>query len=190
MRKIVCSVLMVLIITAGPVLADNTKPRVILETSLGNITIELDSHAAPKTVENFLFYVHKGFYNKTVFHRVIKGFMIQGGGLTADLVNKATEKPVVNEGDNGLKNNRGTIAMARTSHPHSATAQFFINTADNHFLNHRGKTDRGWGYCVFGKVVKGIEVVDAIEKVATGVNKGRNDVPVSPVIINLVSLVK
>jgi peptidyl-prolyl cis-trans isomerase B (cyclophilin B) len=190
LRKIVCAVLMLLIITAGPVLSDNTKPGVILETSLGNITIELDSNLAPKTVENFLYYVQKGFFNETVFHRVIKGFMIQGGGLTTDLVKKSTEKPVINEADNGLKNNRGTIAMARTQHPHSATSQFFINTADNKFLNHTGKTDRGWGYCVFGKVVKGIKVVDAIEKVATGSKKGRGDVPVSPVIIKNVSLVK
>ncbi len=180
---------MVLIMAAGPVLADKPKPRIILETGLGMITLELDSVKAPKTVENFIHYVNSGFYNETVFHRVIKGFMIQGGGLTADLVNKSTGKPVINEADNGLKNSRGTIAMARTPNPHSATSQFFINTVDNHFLNNTGKTDRSWGYCVFGKVVKGMEVVDAIEKVPTGSNKGHGNVPVSPVLINKISLI-
>jgi len=190
LKKIVCIVFMLLLMAPVPAWTDQRDPRVILETSLGNIVLELNTRAAPKTVENFLYYIHSGFYNETIFHRVIKGFMIQGGGLTADLTNKPTEKPIVNEADNDLKNNRGTIAMARTPHPNSATSQFFINTVDNSFLNHKGKTDRGWGYCVFGKVVKGMEVVEAIEKVATGSKNGRGDVPLSPVIIRRAGMEK
>ncbi|MEJ2038568.1 MAG: peptidylprolyl isomerase [Desulfosarcinaceae bacterium] len=154
-----------------------------METNKGVITLSLDQEKAPKTVANFLAYVDKGFYDGTVFHRVIKGFMIQGGGLTPDMQPKPTDAPIVNEADNGLKNSIGTIAMARTSQPHSATSQFFINTANNVFLNHRAKTSQGWGYCVFGRVVDGMDVVHAIEQVRTGMRHGHKDVPVEPVVI-------
>lgn len=164
-------------------MAETPAPRVNLETSQGAIVLELYPAKAPKTVENFLTYVRAGFYDQTVFHRIIYGFMIQGGGLTADMKKKSTEKPIPNEADNGLGNARGTIAMARTGDPHSATAQFFINTRDNAALNHRGKTPQGWGYCVFGRVVSGMETVDAIEAVTTGTRAGRRDVPVKPVVI-------
>lgn len=140
---------------------------ITLKTNLGDIVIELDYDKAPVTAKNFEEYVKSGFYKGTIFHRVIKGFMIQGGGLTADMDNKPTNAPIKNEADNGLKNDRGTIAMARTQDPHSATAQFFINTVDNSFLNFRSKDLNGWGYCVFGKVVQGMDVVDKIEKSKT-----------------------
>jgi peptidyl-prolyl cis-trans isomerase B (cyclophilin B) len=159
------------------------SPRVRLETTLGNIVVELTPAAAPKTVENFLSYVKAGFYNGTIFHRVIKGFMIQGGGFTEDLQQKNTQPPIPNEADNGLKNMRGAIAMARTPDPHSATAQFFINTVDNAFLDFTAQTPKGWGYCVFGKVVEGMDVVDAIEKQPTAAKHIGGDVPVTPVII-------
>ena len=177
----------ILIGTTTEAMAAETAPakatRVRLETNQGVIVLELNAQATPQTVENFLKYVRAGFYNGTIFHRVIKGFMIQGGGFTADLKQKSTQKPIGNEADNGLKNQRGTIAMARTSDPHSATSQFFINSVDNNFLDHTGKTPQGWGYCVFGKVVEGIEVVDMIAKLPTTMKNGYKDVPVSPVII-------
>jgi peptidyl-prolyl cis-trans isomerase B (cyclophilin B) len=161
-----------------------------LETSQGDITLELFPDKAPATVENFVQYVKDGFYNGTIFHRVINGFMIQGGGLDAQMNQKPTRAPIKNEADNGLKNEAYTIAMARTMDPHSATAQFFINVADNANLNHTGKDPRGWGYAVFGKVVKGKEVVDKIKAVSTG-NKGMHqNVPVEPVTINKAVLVK
>ena len=144
------------------------KPHVLVETNLGNFELELFPDQAPKSVANFLEYVNSGFYNGTVFHRVIDGFMIQGGGFTPEYERKPTNAPIVNEADNGLKNQRGTIAMARTMEPHSATAQFFINVKDNDFLDHTSKTPRGWGYAVFGKVIKGMDVVDKIRKVKTG----------------------
>ncbi len=165
------------------------NPRVSIKTNRGEIVVELDSAAAPKTVANFLQYVRDGFYTKTVFHRVIKGFMIQGGGMTADLARKQTRDPVENEADNGLKNDRGTIAMARTGDPHSATSQFFINTVDNAPLNHRGKNARGWGYCVFGKVVSGMETVDAIEGVKTTSRGPYRDVPAETVMIEEATVV-
>ncbi|MDZ7750074.1 MAG: peptidylprolyl isomerase [Gammaproteobacteria bacterium] len=165
-------------------------PRVNIQTSMGDIVVELHDARAPATVENFLSYVKDGFYEGTVFHRVIDGFMIQGGGMTADLRKKPTRAPVMNEADNGLKNDKGTLAMARTSDPHSATAQFFINVADNDFLNHSGKTPRGWGYAVFGRVVTGMEVVERIEAVPTGRQRGMGDVPREPVIIEGISLVE
>jgi cyclophilin family peptidyl-prolyl cis-trans isomerase len=165
------------------------KPRVRLDTGKGSIVIELDPTAAPATVENFLSYVREGFYEGTVFHRVIKGFMIQGGGFTPDLQQKATRVPVKNEADNGLKNRRGTIAMARTPDPHSATAQFFINTVDNAFLNFRDKSAQGWGYCVFGKVVEGMETVDAIAAVPTTTARIGRDVPVEPVRIQRAAII-
>ncbi len=158
-------------------------PKVRLETSLGNIVIELNSAAAPKTVENFLSYVNEGLYNGTIFHRVIKGFMIQGGGFTETMQQKPTKAPIANEAENGLKNLRGTLAMARTNDPHSASSQFFINTVNNGFLDFTAKTGRGWGYCVFGKVIEGMDVVDAIENQPTTTKISYRDVPVTPVII-------
>ncbi len=163
--------------------ASSSNLRVLLETSKGTIVLELDSKAAPKTVDNFLGYVRDGFYDGTVFHRVIKGFMIQGGGFTEDMKQKAVRAAIENEANNGLQNKRGTVAMARTTDPHSATAQFFINTVDNFFLDHKGKIPEGWGYCVFGKVVEGMHVVDAIESVATTSKAGHRDVPATPEII-------
>lgn len=150
---------------------------VLLETTEGSIKIKLNSEKAPKSVENFLKYVDSGFFAGTVFHRVIPGFMIQGGGMKADLTQKPTESPIVNEADNGLLNNRGTLAMARTMDPNSATAQFFINLVDNKFLNHSSKTTQGWGYAVFGEVVDGMDVVDKIAKVKTGTKGMYDDVP-------------
>ena len=152
-----------------------------LTTSLGDILIELDEAAAPKTCANFRQYVDDGFFDGTIFHRVIDGFMIQGGGFTADMMQKATREPIENEAANGLSNVAGAIAMARTMAPHSATAQFFINVKDNAFLDHPGQD--GWGYCVFGKVVEGMDVVNKIKAVATGNRAGHQDVPVEPVVI-------
>ncbi|HOO39594.1 MAG TPA: peptidylprolyl isomerase [Deltaproteobacteria bacterium] len=165
------------------------NPRIRLETSKGVIVLELDRQAAPMTVENMLGYVKSGFYNGTIFHRVIKGFMIQGGGLTEDMESKATNKAIRNEADNGLKNTRGTVAMARTQYPHSATSQFFINTVNNTALDYRGKTVQGWGYCVFGKVIEGMDVVDAIENVPTTTKSMHQDVPSTPVIIKQATIV-
>ncbi len=160
-----------------------THPRVKLHTNLGDIVIELYPEKAPKTVENFLRYVREGFYDGTLFHRVIPGFMIQGGGLTPDMRPKPTHPPIPNEADNGLKNERGTVAMARTSDPHSATSQFFINLKDNPFLDFTSPDPQGYGYCVFGKVVEGMDVVDAIARVPTTSRAGHKDVPVEPVVI-------
>jgi peptidyl-prolyl cis-trans isomerase B (cyclophilin B) len=153
------------------------------ETSMGDIILELDEENAPKTVANFLEYVTKGHYDGTIFHRVIDGFMIQGGGMTADMKEKTTQAAIENEADNGLKNEAYAIAMARTSDPHSATAQFFINVKNNDFLNHTAKTAQGWGYAVFGKVAKGQGVVNKIKAVATGSSGMHQDVPTEPVVI-------
>jgi cyclophilin family peptidyl-prolyl cis-trans isomerase len=158
-------------------------PRVKLATSAGDIVLELQSAKAPKSVENFLAYVRKGHYNGTVFHRVIPGFMIQGGGFDAQMGQKPTEKPIENEANNGLKNDKYTVAMARTPHPHSASAQFFININNNAFLNHTAPTQQGWGYAVFGRVVEGMDVVDKISAVATGDKGMHQNVPLTPVII-------
>lgn len=157
--------------------------KVQLQTSLGAITIELDAEKAPKTVENFLSYVRKGHYDNTIFHRVIKNFMIQGGGFEPGMKQKPTEEPIENEAANGLKNDRYTIAMARTNAPHSATAQFFINVVDNDFLNFTSPTPQGFGYAVFGKVVEGTDVVDAIKGVRTGSAGFHQDVPLDDVVI-------
>lgn len=154
-----------------------------LETSMGEIVLELNDEKAPKTVANFLEYVKAGHYDGTIFHRVINGFMIQGGGLTSDMEQKPVGKPVENEADNGLKNDAYAVAMARTGNPHSATSQFFINVKKNDALNYTSKTDKGWGYAVFGKVVKGHGVVNKIKAVPTGSKKGFDDVPVTPVTI-------
>ncbi|MFZ9392095.1 MAG: peptidyl-prolyl cis-trans isomerase [Betaproteobacteria bacterium] len=157
--------------------------NVVLTTSMGAITLELDAKKAPKTVENFLAYVKAGHYDDTIFHRVMDNFMIQGGGFNDKMVQKPTKAAIKNEADNGLKNNKYTIAMARTNDPHSATAQFFINVADNDFLNFSSPTDRGWGYAVFGKVTAGMDVVDNIKKVKTGNNGFHQNVPLEPVTI-------
>ena len=166
------------------------NPLVRMVTNKGNIEIELYPQAAPKSVENFLQYVKSDYYNGTVFHRVIKNFMIQGGGFTADLQRKKTNSPIPNEAFNMISNDRGTIAMARTNAPHSATSQFFINTKDNRALNHTSKSMRGWGYAVFGKVTKGMDVVDKIENAKTGA-KGmfRSDVPMDTVMIEKVEII-
>jgi peptidyl-prolyl cis-trans isomerase B (cyclophilin B) len=163
--------------------------QVLMTTTVGPITLELDTDNAPKTVDNFLSYVADGFYDGTIFHRVIDNFMIQGGGFTADMEQKDTNAPVENEANNGLRNNRGTIAMARTQDPHSATAQFFINVQDNDFLNHTGENIQGWGYAVFGKVTDGEDVLDKIRCVQTGGQGGHQDVPVEPIIIESVTLI-
>jgi len=161
-----------------------------INTNHGAITLELDADKAPITVENFMQYVSDGHYDGTIFHRVIKGFMIQGGGMEAGMKEKETREPIKNEADNGLSNDLGTIAMARTNVPDSATSQFFINTKDNGFLNHTAPTSQGWGYCVFGKVVDGLDVVQAIEKVATGSAGMHQDVPVEDVVIENIEVVE
>jgi peptidyl-prolyl cis-trans isomerase B (cyclophilin B) len=158
--------------------------QVILHTSHGDVTLELDAENAPATVTNFLQYVRDGHYDNTVFHRVIDDFMIQGGGFTPGMNQKPTRAPVANEAGNGLKNDRYTVAMARTSDPHSATAQFFINVADNAFLNYKGPSPLGWGYCVFGRVVGGKDIVDRIKGVATGNSGGHQNVPREDVVIS------
>ena len=155
-------------------------------TNKGVFDVELNEAAAPKTCENFLSYVRSGFYNGTIFHRVISGFMIQGGGFEPGLKQKQTKAPIENEANNGLKNDKYTIAMARTNEPHSATSQFFINVADNDFLNHTSPTPRGWGYAVFGKVVSGTEVIDAIARVRTASRSWYGDVPVEDVVMEKV----
>ncbi|CAA0124992.1 Peptidyl-prolyl cis-trans isomerase cyp18 [BD1-7 clade bacterium] len=159
------------------------NPHVEFETSEGNFTVELYPDKAPKSVENFLKYVNKGFYNGTIFHRVIDGFMIQGGGFEPDMLKKKPGAPIQNEADNGLRNDYGTIAMARTNDPHSATAQFFVNVEDNQFLNHSAKTMRGWGYTVFGKVSKGMDTITKIKKVQTSRRGPFQNVPVQDVVI-------
>ncbi|WP_410472425.1 peptidylprolyl isomerase [Faucicola mancuniensis] len=158
-------------------------PYVEFETTMGNIVIELNIDKVPKTVENFISYVNEGHYNGTIFHRVIDGFMIQGGGMDANMKEKSTHAPIQNEANNGLANEIGTIAMARTSDPHSATAQFFINVKDNSFLNYSSPTPQGWGYAVFGKVTEGMDVVNKIKGVPTGKYGFHADVPSTPIVI-------
>jgi peptidyl-prolyl cis-trans isomerase B (cyclophilin B) len=162
--------------------------HVTITTTVGQMTLELDADNAPKTVENFLAYANSGFYDGTIFHRVINNFMIQGGGFTTDMEQKPTQAPVDNEANNGLKNERSTIAMARTQDPHSATAQFFINVQDNDFLNHTGENMQGWGYTVFGKITQGEDVLDKIRCVQTGSQGGHQDVPTEPIIIESISV--
>jgi peptidyl-prolyl cis-trans isomerase B (cyclophilin B) len=161
---------------------------VVLHTTHGDITLELDAAKAPATVANFVQYAKSGFYSGTIFHRVIDGFMIQGGGLDEAMNQKKTGAPVKNEANNGLKNDVGTIAMARTMDPHSATAQFFINVKDNDFLNFKSETSQGWGYCVFGKVTDGMDVVNKIKGVKTGSKAGHQDVPLEPITITSVTV--
>ena len=169
--------------------AGEENPTILMETSLGNIKIELDQAKAPITVKNFLSYVDEKFYDGTLFHRVIGNFMIQGGGFTADMQQKRVKAPIKNEAGNGLKNMRGTIVMARTNVVDSATAQFFINVVDNDFLNHQNTTPQGFGYAVFGKVIEGMDVVDKIKAVKTGSKMGFSDVPAEAVVINSVKRV-
>ncbi|VAX04130.1 Peptidyl-prolyl cis-trans isomerase PpiB [hydrothermal vent metagenome] len=173
----------------GLLLADDHNPHVRITTNMGDIVLELNREKAPKTVENFLTYVNEGFYNGTIFHRVIDDFMVQGGGFTPDFQKKDTHAPIMNEADNGLRNKIGTVAMARTGDPHSATAQFFINVANNSFLDFREKSPRAWGYAVFGRVIKGMPVLDKIRQSKTGSGGPfRKDVPRTPVIIEKVTL--
>ena len=164
------------------------KTAILIETNFGNITLELDAEKAPITVENFVTYVKDGFLDQTIFHRVIPNFMIQGGGFTEDMEQKATRDNIKNEADNGLSNKRGSIAMARTPDPDSASSQFFINLKDNDFLNYSAPTSQGWGYCVFGEVTEGMDVVDNIAQVATTNRMGHGDVPVEPVIMTKVTV--
>ncbi|MCC7006078.1 MAG: peptidyl-prolyl cis-trans isomerase [Ottowia sp.] len=163
--------------------------HVALHTNFGIITLALNTEKAPNTVSNFLSYVAKEHYNNTVFHRVIKGFMIQGGGMDSNMKEKEANTPIANEANNGLKNKRGTIAMARTNDPHSATAQFFINTVDNDFLNFTSESPSGWGYAVFGEVTEGMDIVDKIRAVPTGTKGYHQDVPVEPVVIEKIIVV-
>jgi peptidyl-prolyl cis-trans isomerase B (cyclophilin B) len=161
-----------------------------LHTNYGDITLELDSEKAPVTTQNFMDYVNSGHYNNTIFHRVIDDFMIQGGGFEPGMIQKKTQAPIANEAGNGLKNDKYTIAMARTSDPHSASAQFFINVKDNDFLNYKSSTSQGFGYCVFGKVVEGMDVVDKIKKVKTGTRSGHQDVPLENVLLQKAEVVQ
>lgn len=171
-------------------MAEETNPKVLFETSKGNITLELNSEKAPITVKNFLEYVKDGYYDGLIFHRVIKDFMIQGGGMDVDLQPKKPKSAIKNEAQNGLKNLRGTVAMARTAVVDSATSQFFVNTVDNAFLDNRGSRQDDFGYCVFGQVVDGIEVVDEIRQVKTGNKNGHGDVPLEPITIISAKLVE
>jgi FKBP-type peptidyl-prolyl cis-trans isomerase len=179
-----------LVAVTGVIAAASAATQVKMETSYGAVIIQLDSAAAPKTVANFMQYVSSGFYSGTIFHRVIPGFMIQGGGFTPDMQEKKTNPPIANEADNGVKNTRGTLAMARTNDPNSATAQFFVNTVNNDFLNFQSKTAQGWGYCVFGKVVRGLNIIDSIEKAATASQGMYENVPVKPILINKMTIIK
>jgi len=189
LKQIAAGLLAISALLSGSMLqADETDPvKVLMQTSKGNIELELYPAKAPKTVANFLRYVDEGYYEGTIFHRVINSFMIQGGGFEANMKKKSTHDSIDNEADNGLKNDRGTIAMARTGQPHSATSQFFINHIDNDFLNHKNKSFQGWGYCVFGKVTNGLETVDAIADVFTTRVNGMQNVPEKTVLINKVS---
>lgn len=168
----------------------DTAPKVKFTTSLGAFTIQLNAEKAPVSTENFLKYVNEDFYNGTIFHRVIKGFMAQGGGFDTGFKQKTTHDPIKNEADNGLPNKRGSIAMARTSDPNSATAQFFINYSENTFLNHTGKTPNGWGYAVFGEVVEGMDVIDAMANQPTGNRGPHQDVPKTDIVIEKAEVLK
>ncbi len=187
-RHFVLFVFSAILMTTSNVQAETATVK--METSKGTIVLELDAANAPLTVENFLTYVREGFYDGTIFHRVISNFMIQGGGFTSEMTQKPTHDPIRNEANNGLGNDTGTIAMARTNDPHSATAQFFINVRDNQFLNFSGENTQGWGYAVFGKVTEGMEVVNAIRDVATTTRGPFQDVPVETVTIEKVSIVE
>lgn len=168
----------------------SANPKVKMQTNFGDMIIELNAEKAPKTVENFVAYVNDGFFDGTIFHRVINNFMIQGGGFEAGMKQKETRAPIENEANNGLRNDRYTLAMARTSDPHSATAQFFINVADNDFLNHTAPTSNGWGYAVFGQVIEGTDIVDKIKVVKTGSKGFHQDVPTEDVVIEKATVVE
>jgi len=188
LRKITSILLSFFIITGCNAMNDTTNPKITMQTNQGTIVLELYPDKAPKTVENFLAYAKEGFFDGTIFHRVIPSFMIQGGGFTADMQQKPTKAAIAIESDNGLKNELGTVAMARTGVPDSATAQFFINVKDNDFLNFTAPTPQGYGYAVFGKVIEGMDVVHSIEKVSTTNKGGHSDVPVEDVVIEKVSV--
>ena len=188
LNKFLVGVVCLAAVFTAPAVFAQDDPVVIIETSLGDMTVELNQKRAPISVENFLRYVKEGFYDGTIFHRVIPNFMIQGGGFTADMAKKPVHEPIKNEARNGLKNKKGTLAMARTDVINSATSQFFINTKDNDFLDNKGMTAEAFGYAVFGKVTEGMDVVMEIEKVKTGSKAGHNDVPVEPVVIKTIRL--
>jgi peptidyl-prolyl cis-trans isomerase A (cyclophilin A) len=190
LKRIACLLLLGLCLAGSAFAAEAKNPTLVIETSLGNVKVELFQKEAPISVKNFLDYAKSGFYGGTIFHRVIPGFMIQGGGFTADMHLKPTKAQIKNEAANGLKNNRGTLAMARTNVVDSASSQFFINVVDNDFLNHREGGPQVYGYAVFGKVVSGMEVVDKIAATPTGMQMGMGDVPVTPVVIKSVKVVK
>ena len=185
-RHVLCIVLTAMLALGAS--AAFAGPKVKLETTMGDIVVELDRDKAPQTVKNFLNYVNKKHYDGTIFHRVIGSFMIQGGGFDEKMQQKSTDKPIQNEAANGLANKKYTIAMARTNAPHSATSQFFINVVDNASLNYRSATQGGFGYCVFGKVIRGQDVVDTIKNVPTGRHSGHQDVPLTPVVITRASI--
>ncbi|MFQ5469459.1 MAG: peptidylprolyl isomerase [Gammaproteobacteria bacterium] len=191
LSRTVCTLLVLFGLNTYAATDNKNPPAVLIQTSQGNITVELNPDKAPITVENFLRYVKSGHYEGTIFHRVIKHFMIQGGGYSSNFQKIPTRSPIINEADNGLKNSRGTIAMARTPDPHSATAQFFINVVDNHGLDHRSKTSPdNWGYAVFGKVISGIDVVDKIRNIPTGSGGPfRSDLPRTRVVIEKISVI-
>ncbi|AKJ95811.1 peptidylprolyl isomerase [Thioalkalivibrio versutus] len=186
---VVLATLLITLFTSGALMAD-THPQVAIETNHGRIVLELNAEAAPETVANFLSYVDDGFFDGTIFHRVIPGFMVQGGGFDKDMNQKSAGEPIRNEADNGLKNEVGAISMARTQDPHSATAQFFINVNDNDFLNHTAPNAQGWGYAVFGKVSEGMDVVRKIEALPTGRAGMHQDVPQEPVVMESVKRVE
>lgn len=187
--NMVAAMLLLLVTVAHSDQSTWNKNMVTMKTSLGELTIELYPKEAPETVRNFLEYVEDGFFDGTIFHRVIPGFVVQGGGLTPDMQPRTTRAPIANEADNGLKNHKGTLSMARTSNPDSATSQFFINLVDNAFLDFTAKTPQGWGYAVFAKVVSGMEVVEKMGKVPTHNASGHQDVPVEPVVIEKAEIV-
>ena len=190
LKRLACLLLLGLFLTGSAFAAETKNPTVLIETSLGKVKVELFEKEAPISVKNFLDYASGGFYNGTIFHRVIPGFMIQGGGFTADMTQKATKPPIKNEAANGLKNDRGTLAMARTNVVDSASSQFFINVAKNDFLNHRPGGPSAYGYAVFGKVIEGMDVVDQIAATRTGFQQGFSDVPETPVVIKSVKVLK
>lgn len=198
LKSVLCTLALALVLnscskkeneTVMPIIEETSMTQVIIKTSAGDIHLELDGEKAPITVANFVAIAKSGYYEGTLFHRVIKGFMVQGGGLNADMSNKSSgTTPIQNEANNGLVNDRGTVAMARTNDPHSATGQFFINHNDNGFLNHTGENAQGWGYAVFGKVSEGMDIVDQIAEVATGNTGGHSDVPVEAITIESVTI--
>jgi cyclophilin family peptidyl-prolyl cis-trans isomerase len=189
MKTLTCALLLLPLLLAFTASAQSQNPSVVVKTSMGSFTIELYPDKAPETVKNFLQYVDDGFYAGTIFHRVIDGFMIQGGGFDATMTKRATRAPIVNEAGNKLKNTVGTVAMARTGEPNSATAQFFVNVVDNVALDYRDSSREGIGYCVFGKVTEGMDVVAKIKVVPTGMKNGMKDVPATPVVIESVTRV-